>query len=922
NFSIGSRPDVFLKGIISISDESKATRIFSVKNQSNKKELSECSDLQHNLCLVDENNFNNTEKGCCCSPSSSSKARMANDSTNAFASSERHSSVGSPLKGKQPTDLGDTNYLTPSKSESEPKPNSKLSAMDATPPIDFSTLTASDFGITPESFTKQNKGLSKSVLNKFRRRSTIGIRGSPENNSLIRYIARRRQARNQDALVQASPFKHQNTLLREKIAAFQSSFKPLDETEERQIHVADTSKEINSKPHEQSELDQVSPSERERIVFEENATQKSVSGGKSSPDIQGSFNVSPSLKPDIEKDVPSLLASSTTSGCMILETTSSKGISRTSCAMLFSHCNENLSQNATSQQSCKKVRFAKKLSLEIFDETKPPVTPVQRGHLSSSSIHSVLKKTPTRVGTGHKKVGIEHHFVKGSTKPVEEIMVKNEDIGSEVHDTLLSMDIPLHKKREILLNSPHSRGSSPNMTPVKQPFSQPDFDQDDDQESSKYDNKAKEADFILTSKMQIKNSKQKPSGIQKAKPATKSYQKKKPAARRKVFGKKRRRKKEEKALYGRREAVSKIPLLSPIPEVIEDISLMSSYQNTSESQTSIFDYSISSVLHGESVNGTDEASSVLKKEDGGCLHPNLDLLKSLDSTFSQLEGDATNVLNNILPLDSPIKNSPEKLTTIFHENEQVLKNDCTSGKSEIQEELELLHLHGAGKNIKTEGVVHFSIESAAQLISESDSVNFKRFPRRSRRLAFYLPNNSETPGNISSIPEDNMEEPLPASDDFELLNSLQCCIDTSFNNTSKRVRRSMRRHKDAENEGLVWIQIPANNVKSQDSLDSSCNIHSGMSSIGPQESELLHEKKLNSIQLPFIMSEDQENVHFPTGLPKLKKRKSTGVLSAKENDRVVLHAQRNRRASLGYKSDHCFQKCSEMRQFLKNQPMI
>ncbi|NWV55107.1 CDCA2 protein, partial [Daphoenositta chrysoptera] len=62
--------------------------------------------------------------------------------------------------------------------------------------------------------------------------STIGLRGSPENNTLIRYLAQQRSNRQKEAFTQISPFKHVNVRsLKDKIDAFQSSFGSLEEAE-------------------------------------------------------------------------------------------------------------------------------------------------------------------------------------------------------------------------------------------------------------------------------------------------------------------------------------------------------------------------------------------------------------------------------------------------------------------------------------------------------------------------------------------------------------------------------------------------------------------------------------------------------------------------------------------------------------------
>ncbi|NWY39945.1 CDCA2 protein, partial [Sylvia atricapilla] len=62
--------------------------------------------------------------------------------------------------------------------------------------------------------------------------STIGLRGSPENNTLIRYLAQQRSSRQKETFTQISPFKPANVRpLKDKIDAFQGSFESLQEAE-------------------------------------------------------------------------------------------------------------------------------------------------------------------------------------------------------------------------------------------------------------------------------------------------------------------------------------------------------------------------------------------------------------------------------------------------------------------------------------------------------------------------------------------------------------------------------------------------------------------------------------------------------------------------------------------------------------------
>ncbi|NXY13842.1 CDCA2 protein, partial [Atrichornis clamosus] len=62
--------------------------------------------------------------------------------------------------------------------------------------------------------------------------SAIGVRGSPENNTLLRYLAQQRSTRQKEAFTQIVPFKRANVRsLKDKIDAFQASFESLQEAE-------------------------------------------------------------------------------------------------------------------------------------------------------------------------------------------------------------------------------------------------------------------------------------------------------------------------------------------------------------------------------------------------------------------------------------------------------------------------------------------------------------------------------------------------------------------------------------------------------------------------------------------------------------------------------------------------------------------
>ncbi|KAM4036228.1 cell division cycle-associated protein 2 isoform 2-T3 [Anomaloglossus baeobatrachus] len=121
---------------------------------------------------------------------------------------------------------------------SSPKKSMEASPEDPRPcdtPMDFGAVTVEDFGISSESFTTKSAEKSPKSLHKHRRRSTIGVRGSPEMNFLVRQIALQRSNRNSEPEPLDNPFTSpRNTTLRDKISAFRNAFQVVEETERRQ----------------------------------------------------------------------------------------------------------------------------------------------------------------------------------------------------------------------------------------------------------------------------------------------------------------------------------------------------------------------------------------------------------------------------------------------------------------------------------------------------------------------------------------------------------------------------------------------------------------------------------------------------------------------------------------------------------------
>ncbi|XP_063787924.1 cell division cycle-associated protein 2 isoform X2 [Pseudophryne corroboree] len=123
---------------------------------------------------------------------------------------------------------GDGTFLTPRR---DSEMSDQLEA--CTTPIDFSIVTVDDLGISSESLLKY-AGKSPRSLRKYRRRSTIGVRGSPEMNFLIRQIALQKSLKKSDPDPLANPFTSpRNSVLRDKISAFRNVFQAVEEREEK-----------------------------------------------------------------------------------------------------------------------------------------------------------------------------------------------------------------------------------------------------------------------------------------------------------------------------------------------------------------------------------------------------------------------------------------------------------------------------------------------------------------------------------------------------------------------------------------------------------------------------------------------------------------------------------------------------------------
>ncbi|XP_017573691.1 cell division cycle-associated protein 2 [Pygocentrus nattereri] len=282
---------------------------------------------------------------------------------------------------------------------------------------DFSKLTPSHFGISTDSFLTFSKEKDKSRVAqlKARRRSTIGLRGSPETNSLICFRAK--------AAMKTPPRTPQNILasplftgcdsIKQKMAAFQRLMGEDEENSEQSAPLmmkeeqgeggmgGSLSKDVQTGNEVCSEerQDRITPSKRRptatpppskkrrRVplgLCEEEILEEPFSELQNTPTQEPGVRSSDFRSPELKLG----LGSDSQSQLMSFPMLSKPEVIRT----------DDFEVSSVSKK--KRVRFGAPLSPEFFDKTLPPSTPLQKGATPvrppSSTGRKSLLKTPQR----------------------------------------------------------------------------------------------------------------------------------------------------------------------------------------------------------------------------------------------------------------------------------------------------------------------------------------------------------------------------------------------------------------------------------------------------------------------------------------------------------------------------------------------
>ncbi|XP_031463920.1 cell division cycle-associated protein 2 isoform X1 [Phasianus colchicus] len=875
-----------------------------------------------------------------------------------------------PLSSKEnvsggPVPLGDECYSTPARVKAGEKSCCGLSEKQRRKSVDFASVTTADFGITPESFVNGSTAKSPAAL-KLRRRSAIGARGSPENNTLIQYLAQQKSSTQKEAFTQqASPCQFARSL-RSKMDIFQRTFKSVEEAEGKtgfsglsQVSAArqeDGCLALNKAPvtkeHSLDQKREAFMSDCNGADLKENLKENLTNSNKSGRSICTIL----SLQQDVTEPAAVSKEQTYKQGNPIeySEAVLIRDILETSHVFSSDCISKEVRSNVISDQSRKKVNFAEELIVGIYDESKPPVTPLQTRNASlrestpSSQLRSVLKKTPVKQlmdcmkeysnHTVHRGGGesftVSDHICEAlqTVEKTEQYSPKSakkkkvtfgEDLSPEIFDKTLPANTPLRKGSTPVCRSGSERGSPFTRAGLtEEPLTQPNFDCSDEcivppqelQEGSvvsekllpventkeaetdksdmkmtrsstkrKYSTISEGTDCSISRTASNKNAKDiknpRKNELQRSKSVTVSAAKKKQKTKRATFGKRRKRK-VKKSLYGEREMASKKPLLSPILEIPEVFSSASS-PNSPKAIAHFLDHSTPRDVHNDVQQ--EQVTERMREK----IIPVVYVYPSSEELDIVEEGSPCNTVfqfPNVVPDTNDVLNTCD----CFQQAEETA---CLKGKTESDFLIEHEKFQGDIPK-KEEWLTELEFpnqedtdvcEALQRTECPSKRSSRGRPPRRSSSIVNIPPvekSHFEMTGDDLQFSSFDVEEVLSAPQLKN--NSLKKLSRKSrMSSETSRVRRSMRLQKDAEIEGLAWIEVTNEILQNPSVPAPACKTRRRISTSVLTESENIHHGEENLNQFAASGKENSVSVHGAGG-PCRRRRKSICVSTPQE----------------------------------------
>ncbi|XP_062943965.1 cell division cycle-associated protein 2 [Cynocephalus volans] len=317
--------------------------------------------------------------------------------------------------------LGTGNLVTPQKHAAETTSNLCIPGAFKSP-LNFSTVTVEQLGITPESFVTISSGKSASYLKKSRRRSTVGVRGSPETNHLIRFIAKQRNLKNaaRSPLAHGSPFQgspvlyHNVNSLKERISAFQSAFCSIKENRkmadcpefpeaETEFTTTGLTKKEGHGECQQSRFPTNLSSKRRKISSQSNSDENLIDAKGKVIDLQ-LFSIDTDRTHAVETCADLSEKSSqlglTQYGCSVEESIPISELTEASNGLRVADCVEDKGSSAPVPPD----KFTAGVSSDMVPDLKSPAPPACRRDSPSTEtfvLRSVLKKHSAKLFSEH-----------------------------------------------------------------------------------------------------------------------------------------------------------------------------------------------------------------------------------------------------------------------------------------------------------------------------------------------------------------------------------------------------------------------------------------------------------------------------------------------------------------------------------------
>ncbi|XP_064031622.1 cell division cycle-associated protein 2 isoform X2 [Pogoniulus pusillus] len=696
--------------------------------------------------------------------------------------------------------LGDEFCLTPNRDKAEGESAWGLSASQGQTPVGFTRGTVAEFGLLQESFAIQSVGASPASL-KFRRRAAIGARGSPENNSLIQFLAQQRSNRQKEDLAQVSPFKHVR-LLKDKIDTFQT-VKPVEETEETTgtsglAQVAEIGSYFSSNHctkdarrnavPDLSREQEVSPvSDESKPCTTPSHSPANTSRPLSAERAQSGYWLSPVLKRTPEEQPLERVQE------CFYDALDGRGetLAVSSCTEIFEALQTVTTEEAERQSSekpkKKKVTFGQDLSPEIFDRALPANAPLRRG---GTPVRLQSHSSPSAAGLSLTEEPLP--------QPNFDCSEECEPLRGLVQDPVAAEDLMPAENAEAAAGKAGRMRTRSSM--------------------KKCSTTSEGTDVGISSATAPENTKgmdnPRRNKLPKQKNPTISTVKK--PQKRQRAGCVKRRKKVKPALYGERTMASKKPLLSPVPEVSE-CSLSPSSLFFSED---VFSWSackdvqqkpVAERMRGQTISTADTSGSSedLNVAEGSSSHEtvpqvsdgDLEAAAGADQEFSNVVPDARGGLDtsDCAPQSEETAHVTEaEGSTSWRENGRL--EGALLNEAEWVTGLEFMEQEGARRSLHPQ--------------KGSARTGLRR--RRTRSGVFPFPafQQEDTTEDNLPLPPFHMEEFLAAPcdsfnvEDFFSVPQPKRDHSEPSGRGAVRVRRSMRLHEDAQSEGLEWILLP------------------------------------------------------------------------------------------------------------------